>query len=267
MNYIVVLVVILLLHLPSAVLGQLDEVCLTLPTDPNAHDDEQPRLVGVSLHLALDGLGQQNDEKLLSLQCPLNDDVNQEEVEVLKAENEALQADIVALQAELVALHGDAEALQADVVTLHVENRSLREELHDVLSGVLPINCISRTQCDLEKEQLRVQMEVIQAEYEADCEFAIQHLEENLVVTQAQLHACEAQLVETQTDLDTTQVNLVTTQTNLHYCEAQLEATIVALASCKETQAACPGRCNILFEDLPLICVPFIQAYEDCNGR
>ena len=228
MNYIVVLVVILLLHLPSAVLGQLDEVCLTLPTDPNAHDDEQPRLVGVSLHLALDGLGQQNDEKLLSLQCPLNDDVNQEEVEVLKAENETLQADIVALQAELVALHGDAEALQADVVTLHVENQRLRKELRDVLSGVLPINYIPRRQCDLEKDQLHVQMAVIKAEYEAE----IQNLELDITANQAALAVCHTHL-------------------------AALEA------ACTETRVICQLSFD---EPPPPVCQPYIEAVMSCYG-
>ena len=233
MNYIVVLVVVLLLNLPSAVFGQLDEVCLTLPTDPNAHDDEQPRLVGVSLHLALDGLGQQDDEKLLSLQCPLNDDVNREEVEVLKAEKEALQAHIVALQADLEALHGDALALQDEVETLQVENLSLRKELRDVLSGGLPIDFISRGQCDLEKDQLHVQMAVIQAEYEAE----IQNLKLDITASQAALDACYAHL-------------------------AAMEAAYKE-APCIETRVICQLSFD---EDPPPVCQPYIEAVMSCYG-
>ena len=229
MNYIVVLVVILLLNLPSAVFGQLDEVCLTLPTDPNAHDDEQPRLVGVSLHLALDGLGQQNDEKLLSLQCPLNDDVNREEVEVLKAENEVLRAQKESLQAELVALHGDAVALQDDVEALQVENQSLRKELRDVLSGGLPINYIPRRQCDLEKDQLHVQMAVIQAEYEAE----IQNLKLDITASQAALTACNAHL-------------------------AAMEAACHVMAR---------KQCQLSFDEPPPpVCQSYIEAVMSCYG-
>ena len=222
MKYIVVLVVILLLNLPLTVFGQVDEICLTVPTDPNAHDDEQPRLVGVSMHLALNEFEQQDDEKLLSVQCPLNDDVNREEVDALRAENEALRANNEALQADLVALHADAVALQ-------VENQSLREELRLALSGVSPINCIPRRQCDIEKVQLHAEMAAI----EAACEAEIHYLEEHVAATQVGLQECHARL-------------------------AAMEA------ACEPIQASC----HISFSEAPPPgCQPYIDAYENCGRR
>ena len=165
MKSVVALVIFGFLAFPLTVLGQPDEVCLTLPTDPYANDDDQPRLVGVSLHLSLVELGQESSNKFMSFQCRSQNDESDAVIEELQAENKALEAEI----------------------------QQLREDLRVILSNQqpgLPTKCIFRAQCDWEKEQLRAEM----AADQAACEAVIQHMSEMVKASQTELRACREEL-------------------------------------------------------------------------
>ena len=181
MNRVAAMIASGIFALPLALSGQTDEICLTVPIDPNAYDYEQPRLVGVSLHLSIDDPRQEDVARLISLQCQPQNDAEPEQGGNNQGVISTLRNEIETLETENVALEVEKQTLQA-------ENALLREELRHALYNVSSVDSITRRQCDSEKQQIYGEIAATHAEmaaFQAAC-----------AITEMELASCVSELAE-----------------------------------------------------------------------